>query len=147
MTTATDVAAESFQTELDGILRGLLQSVNEEAAATVAEALDPTRESHAALLKAATAARDTVAETSRLTTALQDSNKKLSSSLETTSTLNTQLKSVIDVFQKRLIEHEKAMQTRLAAIEESVQAKATGTRATLVVVGLILLGTVIGVAQ
>ena len=147
MTTASDVSAESFQKELDDILRGLLQSVNEEAAATVAEALDPTRESHASLLKAATAARECVSEAGRLAAALQVSNEKLSSSLRATDALNTGLKLVIGAFEQRLIQHEKVMQTRLAAIEEVVHRKSIGMLITLIVGGLILFGTVIGVAH
>lgn len=144
MTVATDVAADAFQMELDGILRGLVQTVNEEAAATVAEALDPTRESHRELKSAAEAARTTVTDAGELVTALKDVKSQLTATVSQSETLNTQLKSAIDGLETKRLEHEKAMQTRLAEIDESVRGRGTSTVIAVVVCSVVLFFTVLG---
>lgn len=146
MMTAPDVAADAFQAELDEILRGLVRSVNEEAAATVAEALDPTRESHRDLKAAADSARSTVKEAGDLVTALKDTTEQLASALSKTESLNKQLKSAIDGLEKKQIEHEKAMQTRMSEIDESVRGRGTAIIITIIACSLVVLGTIIGVS-
>lgn len=144
MMAAPDVAADAFQAELDGILRGLVQTVNEESAATVAEALDPTRESHRDLKAAAESARSTVKDADKLVTALKDVKGQLFSTLSKIESLDKQLKLTIESLEQKRLEHEKAMQTRLAEIDESVRGRGTAMIVTIVVCSLALLGTVIG---
>lgn len=145
MSDTPDIAASEFQAELNGILHGLVRSVNEEASGVVTRALAPLESSHLELKTAAMTARQTVQETSELVATLQETRRELANGVQNSAEIHRQLTRAIAAVERSLRERDARLDASFREIEQAAQRRMQLMVITTIVCALFLAATV-GVA-